>query len=263
MALTPDFDLPWLIDLAHAAGDIALGFYRRTVAQWKPDATLVTEADRAVEHFLSHELHRRYAADGILGEEGAGKQATSGRTWVLDPIDGTAVFAAGLPIWAVCIGLMVEERAAAGIVYLPATSDCFAAGLDGPATLNDAPIQVLPPGPLHIDSMIFGAADAHRRWQIDFPGKVRGFGSCAANICFVARGSGVGAVNTGTALWDVAAALPILERAGGRAVLLDGSPLPLAQMFDGAKLTIPLLVASPHYLDDLRSRLRFHGSPGS
>lgn len=261
MALTSDLDLPWLIDLARAAGDIALGFYRRTVAQWKPDATLVTEADRAVERFLTNELHRRYADDGILGEEGAGKQTTSGRTWVLDPIDGTAVFAAGLPIWAVCIGLMVGERATAGVVYLPATRDCFAAGLDGPATLNGVPIQVLTPGPLHIDSMIFGAADAHRRWQIDFPGKVRGFGSCAANICFVARGSGVGAVNTGTALWDVAAALPILERAGGRAVLSDGSPLPLAQMFDGAKLTAPVLAAPPHYLDDLRTRLRFVGRP--
>lgn len=255
----PSLDLPWLTNLARAAGDIALSFYRQTVAQWKPDATLVTEADRAVERFLTAELQRRYPQDGILGEEGAGKEAVSDRTWVLDPIDGTAVFAAGLPIWAICIGLMVGDRAAAGVVYLPATRDCFSADLDGPAMLDGVPIQVMPPGPLHIDSMLFGAADAHRLWQIDFPGKVRGLGSCAANMCFVARGSGVGAVNTGTALWDVAAALPILERAGGAAVLLDGSPLPLARMLDGARPAAPVLAAPIHYLDDLRARLRFIG----
>lgn len=259
---TSSLDLPWLIDLARSAGDVALGYYRRTLARRKPDATLVTEADWAVERFLTDQLRRRHPQDGILGEEEGGKQASSGRTWVIDPIDGTAVFAAGLPIWAICIGLMVGDTPAAGVVYLPATRDCFAADLDGPATLDGVPIQVMPPGPLHGESMLFGPADAHRLWRIDFPGKVRGFGSCAANICFVARGSGVGAVNTGTALWDVAAALPILERAGGQAVLLDGSPLPLAAMFDGAKLRVPVLAASPHFLADLRVRLSFLGLPG-
>ena len=263
--LSAAFTFPWLIDLAKAAGDIALSHYRQTVVQWKADATQVTEADRAIERFLTAELRRRYPQDGILGEEGAGYRATSERTWVLDPIDGTAVFAAGLPIWSICIGLMVGDRPAAGVVYLPATNDCFAAGLDGPATLNGAPIHVMPPGPLHIESMLFGAADAHRLWQIDFPGKVRGLGSCAANFCFVACGSGVAAVNTDTALWDIAAALAILERAGGQATLLDGSteprsPLPLAHMMDGSKLPSPILAAPPHYLAELRAHLRFAGS---
>ena len=53
----------------------------------------------------------------------------------------------------------------------------------------------------------------------------------------------------------------VAPRDGGWAVLLDGSPLPLAQMFDGAKLTAPVLAAPPHYLDDLRTRLRFVGRP--
>jgi myo-inositol-1(or 4)-monophosphatase len=253
------FDRAWVIALAKAAGAIALRHFRRTVAQRKPDTTIVTAADREIEQFLVGELQRRYPADGILGEEGAASRGHSGRLWVLDPLDGTAVFAAGLPIWAISIGLLEGERPLAGVVYLPATGDCFAADLAGPATLNDVPIAVMPPEPYHDETILFGVADAHRAWAIDFPGRVRAFGACAAQICYVARGSGVGMINTHTAIWDIAGALPILERAGGKAVLLDGSPLHLAAYLDGSKLPQPLLAAPPYYLDDLRRRLRYKG----
>ncbi|RME83941.1 MAG: hypothetical protein D6775_06815, partial [Caldilineae bacterium] len=115
------------------------------------------------------------------------------------------------------------------------------------------------PAPYTRDSIIFGAADAHRLWRIDFPGKVRGFGSCAAHLCYVAAGMGVAAINTSTSLWDVAAALPILERAGARAELLDGSPLPLAAAREGGKFPQPIVAGTPYYLDDLRPRLHFLG----
>lgn len=253
------FDRDWVIALAKAAGDIALSYFRRTVAQRKPDATVVTAADRAVERFLVEELRRRYPDDGILGEEGTSDRGRSGRIWVLDPLDGTAVFAAGLPIWAISLGLLEDGRALAGVVYLPATGDCFAAGLDGPATLNDVPIAVMPPAPYDDETILFGVADAHRAWDIDFPGKVRAFGACAAHMCYVARGSGVGMINTHTAIWDIAGALPILERAGGKAVLLDGTELNPAAFLDGRKLPQPLLAAAPYYLDDLRRRLRYKG----
>lgn len=251
------FDLAWVSQLARAAGDIALDHYRQTTIRFKADRTIVTEADHAVEAFLGRELRQRYPNDGILGEEETDLNRAAGRTWVLDPIDGTGVFSAGLPIWCICIGLVVGTEPVAGVVYLPVVDDCFAVGVDGPATLNGEPIQVAPDEPFHGDSILFGSADAHRLWEIDFPGKVRAFGSCAAHFCYVARGGGVGAVNTHTALWDIAAALPILQRAGGRCLLYDGSPLPLASIQDGSKLDQPIVLAPPYFIDDIRRRLRY------
>lgn len=257
MTPAPSFDLDWLIDLAQAAGDIGLHYFRRTTAERKADKTIVTAADREIEHLLVDALRHRHPQDGILGEEGADLHSAADRVWVLDPIDGTLSFASGLPIWCVCIGLMVATQPAAGVIYLPATRDCFAAGLDGPALLNGQPITVAPPAPHDAETVFFGISDHHRHWRMDFPGKIRNYGSCAAHFCYVAHGSGIGAVNTHTAIWDIAAALPILERAGGQATLLDGSPIPLAAMMDGSKIHHPVIAAASHHLADLRHRLHY------
>lgn len=259
MTPPPSFDLAWLIALAQTAGDIGLRHFRQTTAERKADKTIVTAADREIEHLLVNELRHHYPQDGILGEEGSHHRATAERVWVLDPIDGTLSFANGLPVWCVCIGLLVAAQPVAGIIYLPATSDCFAAGLEGPALLNGRPITVAPPAPLDAETTFFGVSDHHRHWHTDFPGKIRNYGSCAAHICYVAQGSGIGAANTHTAIWDIAAALPILERAGGQATLLDGSPVPLAAMMDGSKIHHPVIAASSHHLSDLRHR--FHYTP--
>lgn len=250
------FDLDWVIDLAKTAGKIGLDHFRRTAITWKADRSIVTEADKAIEKFLSAAIAERYPDDGILGEEGQSVRRHARRQWVLDPIDGTSVFAHGLPVWCVCIGLMIDDHPAAGVVYLPALGDCFAAGLNGPATLNDQTIEVAPDAPFDHEQIFFTSADGHNLWDFDFPGKVRAFGSCAAHFCYVASGSAVGAINVKTALWDVAAALAILERAGGRCVMLDGSPLPLSAAMDGSKFAQPLLLAPTYFLDNLRSRIR-------
>ncbi|MCO6453123.1 MAG: hypothetical protein J5I90_20245 [Caldilineales bacterium] len=248
----------WMEALAREAGEIGMRHFRRTVSSRKADNTIVTAADREIEAFLVAEIRRGFPEDSILGEEGASNQGSSDRTWVLDPIDGTAVFSFGLPPWCVCIGLMAGARPVAGVVYLPASDDCFICGEEGPALLNGQPIALAPFAPYDKETILFGVADAHRDWDIDFPGKVRSFGSCAAHICYVASGSGVGGVNTHTALWDMAASLAILERAGGQCTLLDGSPLPVAQLFDGSKAPQPILFAPPYFLDDIRGRLRYH-----
>ncbi len=254
---TTEFDASWTIQLAKEAGEIALKHFRRTIAMRKADNTIVTEADHEVERYLTGALRARYPIDGILGEEGTSHQRQAPRQWVLDPIDGTSVFSFGLPIWSICIGLMFKNEPIAGIVYLPATNDCFVADVAGPALLNGEPIYTAAEAPLNSESILFGAADAHRLWQIKFPGKVRAFGSCAAHLCYVARGSAVAALNTNTALWDIAAALPILKRAGGECILLDGSPVLVETLLDGCKLPLPILAAPPYYLDVIRTHTRF------
>ena len=253
------FDLDWLIMLARDAGEIALSYFRRTGSRRKADRTIITEADFAVESFLTAKLRQRFPNHGILGEEETAYHRHAAHTWVLDPIDGTAVFAAGLPIWCISIGLLVDGKPAAGVVHIPATNDTFSVDLDGPARLNGDPIHVAANEPYHDETILFGVADAHRLWRIDFPGKMRAFGACAAHFCYVAAGFGVGGMNTHTALWDIAAALPILERAGGACTLLDGSPLPFDKIIDGSKIPQPVVFAPTYFLEDIRGRLTYLG----
>jgi len=253
---SPDINLKEITDLAREAGNIALDYFRHTTVTMKSDHTPVTEADKAIERFLSSELRRAYPDFGILGEEGADLDESAAYRWVLDPIDGTNAFAAGLPVWGVSIGLMQGSQPLAGVFYLPAVSDCFAVDVEGPATLNGRPIHVIPADqPITTESIILGSADAHLRWDIRFPGKVRAFGSCAAHFCYVAAGSALAGLNTFTAIWDIAAALPILQRAGGSAELLSGKPLPLEAAAKGEKIPEPVFFGSPYYLDAIRAQL--------
>jgi myo-inositol-1(or 4)-monophosphatase len=256
MNTSPVFDLEAICELARKAGDIALGYFRHTTVTMKADHTPVTEADKAIERFLTTELQEMYPEFGILGEEGADLDEGATFRWVLDPIDGTNAFAAGLPVWGVSIGLLRGSEPLAGVIYLPAVGDCFAVDLEGPATLNGRPIHVTDPNqPITTESIILGSADAHLLWDIRFPGKVRAFGSCAAHFCYVAAGSAMAGLNTHTAIWDIAAALPILQRAGGAAELLSGAPLPLEDAASGVKIPEPVFYGSPHHLDAIRAML--------
>jgi myo-inositol-1(or 4)-monophosphatase len=257
-----NFDLDWVQGLARDAGRMALQHFGRTTNTIKPDRTIVTEADRAIEVFLVEQLSQRYPEDGVLGEEGASTRREAKRQWVLDPVDGTAVFAAGYPSWCVSIGLLEDGVPLAGVVYLPVSDDMFAVDLTGPATLNGKAIQVMPHEPFDNNSGMLCSGDIHNRWEIDFPGKVRALGSLAIHMCYVANGSSVASVNSYCSLWDVAAALPILQRAGGTTTLLDGSPLPFAAALNGSKFPQPIVSAPLAYLDDIRSRLRFVTAQG-
>ncbi len=248
-------DIQHISELAREAGRIALSWFRSTTVTMKVDATPVTEADKAVELFLTEELRHSYPDYGILGEEGADVDENATYRWVLDPIDGTNAYAAGLPVWGISIGLIQGHRPLAGVVYLPAVDDLFAVGLEGPATLNGRPIHVIDQAPITPQSIIMSATDAHLRWDIRFPGKVRAFGSCTAHFCYVAAGSAVAGLNTHTAIWDIAAALPILERAGGRAELFGGDPLPLASAARGAKIPEPIIFGHPSYFEAIRGYL--------
>ncbi len=257
---SPNFNLADITALARAAGEIALDYFRHTTVTLKADQTPVTEADKAVERFLTAKLRQAYPDFGILGEEGADHNENAPFRWVIDPIDGTNAFAAGLPVWGISIGLMQGSKPLAGVFYLPAMQDCFTVDIEGPARLNGRPIHVIEAHQkITSESIILGSADAHLRWDIRFPGKVRAFGSCAAHFCYVAAGSALAGLNTFTAIWDIAAALPILERAGGTAELLSGKPLPLQDAARGHKIPEPVFYGSPFYLNAIRAQL--HNKP--
>lgn len=97
---------------------------------------VVTEADHAAEACILEQLRRCRPDDGILGEEGASIQGTSGRTWVIDPVDGTYNFLHGSTYWCSAIALKDRRDVLLGAVFQPEEDKLWLGGHDRPATLN-------------------------------------------------------------------------------------------------------------------------------
>src|SRR5215207_7352225 len=121
-------DLQYAIELARSAGRVILDHYGKVERLTKTHAAAqqeaVTEADRASQRLIVAGLRKRYPTDGIIGEESdSGESITfectnpAGRNWVIDPIDGTNNFIAGLGAFAVCIGLLDRGEPVLGVVY--------------------------------------------------------------------------------------------------------------------------------------------------
>src|SRR5437899_9872528 len=128
--------------IAADAGALALRHFQHVASERKADRTLVTAAGREVEAFLVRELGSRLPEAGILGEEGTARGGQGPYRIVLDPIDGTAAFVAGLPTWCVCIGILRGDEPVAGVVHLPCGRETYSA-MRGEAWWNGS--RRLPP----------------------------------------------------------------------------------------------------------------------
>lgn len=256
-----EIDIVELRTWMHECGAIALRSFHNVVGHRKADQSWVTEADVEIERMLVERISARYPEHGILGEEQTRQGLDREFLWALDPIDGTALFVAGLPGWGISAGLLRHGTPYFGMIYFPLLDDCYWAGPEGSAMLNDQPIQVLPPRPLDSQDWIATPSNAHRRFTINFAGKTRGLGSTVGPFCYVARGSAVGALIARAAIWDIAAGLAILHAAGGVAVGLSGAPINTSVMLDGRTLDEPVILAAPHQIPVLRAGISWHSQP--
>ena len=107
--------------IAEQAGRLALENHARGFeSETKPDDSPVTSADRANERLITKLLEEAFPDDGLLGEEGASREARSGRRWIIDPIDGTRSFMRGIPTWGVMLALEAEGEVVVGACNLAA-----------------------------------------------------------------------------------------------------------------------------------------------
>jgi len=248
--------------IAARAGACALQHFRRVAAERKADLTLVTAADREVEAALVAELGALLPDAGILGEEGAAREGRGPYRVVLDPIDGTAAFVAGLGTWCVCIGIMEGTRPVAGVVHLPCLGETYSA-VGGAAWLDGtrlAPLGDVPPAG---DRFIVTHAHAHRRHHITYPGKARSLGSTAYHVALVARGAAEGALLGRAHLWDLAGPGAILAAVGGRYEYLGGGVVDLSTLADGRRASDYVLAGTPAALSTLRPLLGAPVSPAT
>ncbi|MDE0300256.1 MAG: inositol monophosphatase family protein [Candidatus Poribacteria bacterium] len=215
-------------NIARDAGEILMDYFGRiSKVEYKGIGDIVTEADKASEQFIKASLESLFPNDSTLGEEFGLSDVESENCWVTDPLDGTANYAAGLPIFSVAIGLLANGSPILGVVFDPNTDRMFSATKDRAATLNGKAIQANrraeldPIGLFGFSSEVMKALNPFMQNLA----KGRSLGSAALHICGVAAGHFDGSLDYTTKLWDVTAATAILEAAGGRVSLPSGEPI--------------------------------------
>jgi len=272
-----EHELQYAIELARAAGKVVLENYgkveRLTKTHVAAKEEAVTETDRAAQRIIVAGLRKRFASDGIVGEESdTGESITfdtrnpQGRNWVIDPIDGTNNFIAGLGAFAVCIGLLDEGYPILGVVYDVTRDLVYSAAKAHGAWLGTKQIHALQT-PISEASMIMMTSNLLTngrcpewayKWLAQTVMKARILGSAALEAVQVAAGIAHGAVTVNGKLWDVAAPAAIVLEAGGKLTDFSGKPIfPFdLRNYQGAK--VPFLAAAPlaqeQLLRDLQSR---------
>jgi myo-inositol-1(or 4)-monophosphatase len=230
-------DLAFAVGMARRAGAVLVDSYGRLERiDYKSKRDVVTDADYASERLLIDDIRSRYPDDAILAEEsghlasrGARRRRGEGRTWVIDPLDGTVNYANGIPYYCVSIGLVVDEVPVMGVVFDPARDDCFTATADGPACLNGEDVRASTKERLSdfvISLAVIGRGGLARERRIAPEVRIhRRMGSAALTLAYVANGRFDAFIqNGGLSLWDVAAAGLIAERGGAQVSDLSGGP---------------------------------------
>jgi myo-inositol-1(or 4)-monophosphatase len=220
---------------------------------------VVTEMDIASEKLITGLLTDRRPDDGLLGEEGASVEGSSGVEWVIDPIDGTVNYLYGLPSWAVSIAARKDGETLVGVVHAPARGETFRAVLGEGAFVNDRPARVRPAAELGLALVGtgFGYLAERKVRQAEVVGRlipevrdIRRGGSAAIDLCDVAAGRLDAYYERGLNPWDYAAGDLIAREAGALTGGRPGEPVSPA-------LTI---AAAPGLFELLQARLEELGA---
>lgn len=222
--------------LRHAvleAGVIAMAAFGRGGKVWeKGPGQVLTETDLAIDEALSASLGRLLPEAAWLSEETRddGRRHLCSHVWVVDPIDGTRSFAQGRPEFTISVALVEEGRPVLACLLNPATGECFEARQGAGATLDERPLELREPEALDAARIVMSGSERKRRdFSSFFPdATVSTIGSLAYKIALVACGRFDAYFSWRRSQdWDIAAALLILEEAGGTASDRAGAPLAL------------------------------------
>ncbi len=228
MRATEADDLAFALALAQEAGIVVMERYERLERiRHKGAKDVVTEADHLSEELLIRAIRSRHPGDGILAEESGQHDAEGpghatdgrGRTWVLDPLDGTVNYANGIPFFCVSVALVVDGSPSVGVVHDPTRHETFAATAHGPATLNGRRIVASAKPELSdcVVALALSGRNAVSRIRAvrDAVRVSRSMGSSALSLAYVGNGRfDAFAQSGGQSAWDVAAAGLIAARGG-------------------------------------------------
>ncbi len=223
--------LPFLFELSDAADEISMRYFQSADlhVDEKPDRSLVTRADLEVESAIRTRVHARHPELGVFGEEHGEERGTSEARIIIDPIDATANFARGIPVFATLLAIEAEEEVVAGVVSAPALHRRWhaargAGAFCGPRRLAVSGVRELGNAQVFHGSLAGREAVPEtaripsllaRSWR------QRGFGDFWQHV-LVAQGAGEIAIDPVVSPWDIAPLQVIVEEAGGRLTDLRG-----------------------------------------
>lgn len=221
--------------IAREAGGLLMDYFRRRVKiEYKGDADLVTEADRASEELILERIRANWPSHEVIGEEGARIETGSDYRWYVDPLDGTTNFAHGYPVFCVSLGLAFRGKRKAAVVYDPSRDELFSAERGKGAQRNGEPIRVSKTAQL-AQSLVATGFPSHKRHKnpnIYFYHQltlrthgVRRAGSAALDLACVACGRFDGFWEFNLNAWDTTAGILIVEEAGGKVSGFRGEEL--------------------------------------
>jgi myo-inositol-1(or 4)-monophosphatase len=228
----------FLRDLARRTGELQLSRYEDPgEIKEKAPKDLVTEVDLLCEEFLIREIKKRYPDDAILSEERGGEISPTGRTWLLDPVDGTANFARANPMFCTCISVVEGQEVKHAAVAAPRLGDVYHAS-SGSGAFRDSKGET---SPLRVSDTqkledAFVGADLTFREAAHDPRKsgamevlrscwqVRSIGSAGIRGAWLAAGYLDVSIGTRNTAWDYAPTALLVSEAGGHVTNLTGGP---------------------------------------
>lgn len=234
--------------LADAAGAVIRPHFRRRIAVTDKGAAKgeafdpVTVADREAEEALRAIIRRERPEDGILGEEYGEVKGTSGRRWVLDPVDGTRAFITGHHMWGTLIALEEAGERILGIIDQPVLRERFI-GYPGTAEMS-SPEGTVPLKTRDCASLAEAIVTTTHPWsyftqeehaafeRVARPARMSRFGGDCYGYALLAAGYSDLVIEAGLKPWDVAALVPVIENAGGIVTDWQGAPLGDAEVYN-------------------------------
>lgn len=228
-------------------GKLLVDYFRigNQKGEYKPDRTLVTEADKNADLFLQEMISSQYPSDSVLSEENNTVYPDNNDVWVIDPLDGTVNFSLGLHYWGVAIAHLHKGMPQNAAAYFPLVDELYSASVGKGAELNGTAIHLSNP---LFDSHYPIFAHCSRMkglYNVSLPYKSRSLGSAAYQLCVVTKGSAILTFESTVKLWDFAASWLIIKEAGGYIQTLENQEVfPTKTDFDYNDQSYPMLAAA-------------------
>ena len=216
------------------------------VSDVKPDGTLITACDRWSDAALVEGIAAIAPGEGVLSEEGAKQVPQTRAYWVIDPLDGTTNFAAGIPYWAISVARVVDGQPQEAFLDVPALNQRIVAIRGQGAWRNGKRLSQATRAETTSQCASLCSRSIRilqRRPDQRFPGKIGLLGVASLNLVSVAMGQTVAAVEATPKIWDLAAAWLVLSELSCPIAWLDRDPAVLATAEDLSDVGFPMLAA--------------------
>jgi histidinol-phosphatase len=230
------------LELADLSDEISMKYFSRNPeTSVKLDGSLVTVADREIEAAIRTRIRSEFPDHAILGEESGLEGSPDAPMWIIDPIDGTNNYAAGIPVFGTLIGLRIGGRTEVGVASAPALGERYAAAAGDGARMNGKPISVSPVDKLSDATVCIGSYRRMVRYGygdhlagiLKTCRRDRGFGDFWGYM-LVARGAAEVMMEPNLNVWDIAALEVIVREAGGKVTGFAGEPYPESRITSNA-----------------------------